>query len=933
MRLSFIFPTALWLFALLIPLWWLALAVPRRLSAPRFWLSLLARTALVGTLIFAMAGAQLIRPTDRLTTVFLIDSSDSVSPSARGQAEAFVQDALKAMRPGDQAAVVVFGENALVERAPSDATTLGRISSMPVAARTNLQDAVQLGLALLPADSQQRLVLLSDGGENQGNVLEGSSLAAARGVPISFVDFNTAGSGPEALVSALAAPTNVRAGAQFELVTTVESTVAQSARLSLFGDDTLLQARDVQLQAGVNTFRLTLTAAGQGFQRYRAQIAPALDFRRQNNEAATLVRVAGPPRVLLVVGQPGEGENFKDALSAAGIGTDLIAPADLPTDMAGLSDYDAVVLMNVPAQALPARAAANLPIYVRELGRGLVMVGGDRSYGVGGYGSTAIEQALPVYMDVRDRQERPDLALVFVIDKSGSMDACHCSGPNRQTARSFESGPRKVDIAKDAVVQATAVLRERDTVGVVAFDSTAHWALPASLRGPNNDAIRNAVAPIEPEGGTNVHAGLVAAQEALQRADARIKHVILLTDGWSGGGDNLDVAQQMRAQGITLSVVAAGGGSADYLKQVADAGGGRYYPIQNIEDVPQIFVQETTTAIGNYLIEEPFTPRYAGPSPILEQLDQGLPPLYGYNGTTLKQSATTVLADADDAPVLAQWQYGIGRAVAWTSDFKGKWGKDWVNWTAFPRFAAQLIGWTLPSTAGDGVETNIRTEGARTIIDVKLTDADGKPRNGLQIGANVVGANAFSQATSLTQVAPGEYRASIASPIQGTYVVQIAAAQDGRLVVQSAAGMVVPYSAEYRQGQRNPNLLAALARNTGGIKLEQPADAFAHNLAPVYSAREIALPLLLLALLLLPLDIGVRRLMLRRGDVGAATAWIRTVRFAPDTPAIDRLRQRDSRAKNPARGAPAEQIERLRAAKARARRKARGEEETTDDRP
>ncbi len=931
MRLSFIFPSALWLFALLIPLWWLALAVPRRLSAPRFWASLLARTALVATLIFAVAGVQLIQPTDRLTTVFLIDSSDSVSPSARGQAEAFVQDALKAMRAGDQAAVVVFGENALVERAPSNATTFGRIGSAPVATRTNLQTAVQLGLALLPADTQQRLVLLSDGGENQGNVLEGSNLAAARGVPISFVNLNTAGGGPEALVSALDAPTNVRAGAQFELVATVESTVAQSARLSLFADTTLLQARDIQLQAGSNTFRLTLTASGQGFQRYRAQIVPALDFRQQNNEAATLVRVAGPPRVLLVEGQPGEGQNFKDALGAAQIGVDLIAPAQLPIDLASLSDYDAVVLMNVPAQALPARAAANLPTYVRELGRGLVMVGGDRSYGVGGYGTTPIEQALPVYMDVRDRQERPDLALMFVIDKSGSMDACHCSGPNRQTARSFEGGPRKVDIAKDAVVQATAVLRERDTVGVVAFDSTAHWALPVGLRGPSSDAIRNAVAPIEPEGGTNVHAGLVAAQEALQHTDARIKHVILLTDGWSGGGDNIDVAQQMRAQGITLSVVAAGGGSADYLKQVADAGGGRYYPIENIEDVPQIFVQETTTAVGNYLIEQPFTPKYAGPSPILEQLDQGLPPLYGYNGTTLKQSATTILAGADDAPVLAQWQYGIGRAVAWTSDFKGKWGKDWVNWAAFPRFAAQLIGWVLPSAAGDGVETNIRTEGARTIIDAKLSDADGKPRNGLQISANVVGADAFAQSVTLTQVAPGEYRASIASPIQGTYVVQIAGTQDGRVVVQSAAGMVVPYSSEYRQGQRNPELLAALARSTGGTKLEQPADAFAHNLAPVYSAREIALPLLLLALLLLPLDIGMRRLMLRRGDFGAATAWLRTVHFMPAPPAADRLRQGDMRAKPPARGVPAEQIERLRAAKARARRKARGEEETTDE--
>jgi hypothetical protein len=524
-------------------------------------------------------------------------------------------------------------------------------------------------------------------------------------------------------------------------------------------------------------------------------------------------------------------------------------------------------------------------------------------------------------MDVRDRQERPDLALMFVIDKSGSMDACHCSGPNRQTARSFEGGPRKVDIAKDAVVQATQVLREHDTVGVVAFDSTAHWQLPAGLRGPNSDTIRSAVAPIEPEGGTNVHAGLVAAQEALERTDARIKHVILLTDGWSGGGDNLDVAQQMRAQGITLSVVAAGGGSADYLKQLADAGGGRYYPVQNIEDVPQIFVQETTTAIGNYLIEEPFTPRYAAPSPILEQLDQGLPPLYGYNGTTLKQSATTVLAGLDDAPVLAQWQYGIGRAAAWTSDLKGKWGKDWVNWPAFPRFAAQLIGWVLPSASGDGVETSIHAEGARTIIDVKLADLEGTPRNGLQLDANVVGGDATAQSAALAQVAPGEYRASIPSPIQGTYVLQITGKQDGRVVLQSAAGMVVPYSAEYRQGQRNPALLAALARDTGGSALAQPADAFAHTLAPVYSAREIALPLLLLALLLLPIDIGLRRLMLRREDFEAAMAWLRMARLAP----------RPGQAHQ--HGAPAEQSERLRAAKARARRKAPGEDDIRDGQP
>ncbi|HEX9374414.1 MAG TPA: FixH family protein, partial [Roseiflexaceae bacterium] len=849
MRLSFVFPNTLWLLLLLVPLWALALAVPRRLSPARFWGSLLLRTVLIAVLVMALAGARLVRGVDDLTTVFLIDSSDSVSPSARGQAEAFVQEALKTMRQNDRAAVVVFGENALVERAPSDERTLGRLTSAPVAARTNIQDAIQLGLALLPADTEKRLVLLSDGGENSGHALEAARIATARGVPIDYVDLSAPSGGSEALIAGLDAPTNVRQGQQFELVATVESNIAQAARLRIFGDEKVLLEQNVQLQPGQNRFSLKVDAKGQGFQRYRAQIEPQNDVRAQNNQADAIVRVGGAAKVLLVEGQPGEGRVLKDALAAANVTAETTAPEAMPADLTGLGDYEAVVLINVPARALPVKLVANLPAYVRELGKGLIMIGGDRSYGVGGYSHTPIEEALPVYMDVRDRQERPDLALIFIIDKSGSMNACHCSGPNRQTAQPRQGGTPKIDIAKDAVIQASAVLGKRDTIGIVAFDQGAHWALPAT-RGPTPDTVQSAVSPLLPEGQTNVRAGLQAAEEALNNTNAKIKHAILLTDGWSRGGDNLDIAQRMHDEGITLSVIAAGSGSADYLKRIAETGGGRYYPAQDMEEVPQIFVQETITAVGNYLIEEPFTPKYAASSPILEGLDKGLPPLYGYNGTTVKETAATVLSGVDDAPVLAQWQYGLGRAVAWTSDAKGKWAKDWVRWPEFPRFAAQLVQWVVPNATTGGLNTTIRSEGAQTVIDVKAQDASGKPQEGLQMRAGLVGAGGFSQAVTLSQVAPGEYRASIASPIQGTYLVQIAGAQDGQVVTQETAGMVVPYSSEYRQGQSNPALLDALARASGGARITRPAEGFAHTLRDVSRAQEIALPLLLLALLL-----------------------------------------------------------------------------------
>jgi hypothetical protein len=285
-------------------------------------------------------------------------------------------------------------------------------------------------------------------------------------------------------------------------------------------------------------------------------------------------------------------------------------------------------------------------------------------------------------------------------------------------------------------------------------------------------------------------------------------------------------------------------------------------------------LKETITTAGSYLVETPFTPRYAAASPVLNGLTYGLPALYGYNGTTAKETATVVLTGPDNAPVLAQWQYGLGRAVAWTSDTKGKWAKEWVSWPSFPRFAAQLVGWVLPNAIPRGISTDLRVEGGRTATVARVQDERGTARVGAQVRATLVGPNGSRQTVPLVQVAPGEYRAGLPSPPQGTYLVQINGTQDGQVVAEDMAGLVVPYSAEYRQEQGNRDLLASLAQVTGGTRLFQPWDVFrTTGLAPVSSAQEIALPLLLLALLLLPLDIAIRRLILRREDLRTLLFW------------------------------------------------------------
>jgi Ca-activated chloride channel family protein len=899
MGITFIEPQILW-FLLLIPLTWaLSLNIPRRLPTKRFWASLILRSAIIASLVLALAGTQLQRTVSGLTTVFVLDSSDSITPQARQDAQNFIDQAISNMPEGDQAAIVVFGQNALVERAPSTDKRATNYKSIPTISRTNIQEALQLGLALFPAASQKRIVLLSDGGENSGSAISAEQLIRARGAVIDYIDLSSATPDQDTRIVALDSPYNVRQGQSFELTTTIESPTAQSAQLRIFGDEQLLFDQNIQLNPGTNRFTLQVDAPSIGFQRYRAQIEPTNDERSQNNQAEAIVRVGGSAKILLVASEPNEAEVLRSALDASNVAAQIVTPNMVPNDLTSLSEYDAVALVNVPRSALPNNFVEIIPSYVRDLGKGFLMLGGNRSFGLGSYNKTPIETALPVYMDVRNREEFPEVEILFVIDKSGSMNACHCAGPNASASMQITGGTPKIDLAKEAVIQASTVLSERDSIGVIAFDEVAQWALPVT-RGADPADVERAVVPVLPDGNTNVRAGLSAAEEAMRQSTAKIKHVVLLTDGWTQGNEQIsDIVSRLRDMSVTLSVVAAGTGSADYLAETAELGNGRYYASATMEEVPQIFVQETVTALGFYMIEEPFTPAYSAPSAIMEGLESGLPQLYGYNGSTAKETATTVLLSNEKMPVLAQWQYGLGRSVAWLSDAKGQWAKDWINWQEFPRFAAQMVMWTVPSTSQNNLNATISTEGNQTIINVEAFDPNNKPQDNLELRATMLDEQGQAQEVLLSQVGPGQYRASIESPDQGSYVLQFVGINDGNIVAQNTAGLVVPYSAEYRQNQSNPELLAQLADETGGQRIERPEQAFAPLDQPVRNPQPISMALLILALILLPFDIAVRRLGLQASDLNNFRKPPSAPRppSAPQAPEhIQRLRQARDRA-------------------------------------
>ena len=358
-------------------------------------------------------------------------SSSSTCPirsgnAGREDALAFLRETLKERPDGDVAGIVAFGKQALVERLPSDLSEIDRLASTPVKSATDIGAALRLATALFPDDTQKRIVLLSDGNDTTGGGQAEAALAASQGVRIETRRIGL-GDVDEVLIERLTTPSTANLGESVPVTVDIRSTVAQTATVRLFADGTLAATKPVELAAGSTTITFDVKPTEAGFHTFRAVVEAARDTFSENDRADSNTIVKGEPRTLVLAGDDKVAAELVAALKSQGQEVDTIVPEALPTDFASLASYDSVVLVDVPRIRLDDRQLAALQVYVRDLGKGLVMVGGPKSYGAGGYQKTPLEETLPVDMGVRDRQKQPDIALVVVIDQSGSMAACHCN--------------------------------------------------------------------------------------------------------------------------------------------------------------------------------------------------------------------------------------------------------------------------------------------------------------------------------------------------------------------------------------------------------------------------------------------------------------------------------------------------------------------------
>jgi uncharacterized membrane protein len=844
-----------------------------RLRAPRApsdrW-ALGLRGALLVVLLLALLKPTLPRWVDRLNVVFLVDASDSISLAARERAWRFGAEAVKHEKSGDRHSVIVFGEEAVVDQPLQGRSPLERPKATVAGRATNIFQAIQLGLATLPPQQANRIVMLTDGRQNAGNALAGAQAAKNAGADIYYVAAPLTFT-QEVVVESMVLPQEVKFGEPFQAKVVAWSHKDTEGRLSLFRNGEFLGSQVVRLGAGKNVFAYRQSLDTSGIHVYQASIEVDGDTIEDNNRAVGTVVVRGRPQVLLAEKDKSQAQSLAGALRSQNMEVTVVEAAQVPKDLAGLQKYDGIVLSNVSSLKLTRAQMTTIRDYVRDQGGGLMMLGGDESFGLGGYYRTPIEEALPVTMEVKQKVEIPSLAVVLSIDRSGSM------------AMSTDEKITKLDLAKEAAHLVVDLLDERNEVGVMSWDTEFVWDAPVR---PAKDkgAVHHAIATIKAGGGTDGYPALKESYSVLFDRPALLKHVIFLSDGQMTRGDFAGLLRRMAKDKITVSTVAIGkDADVQLMVDVAKWGRGRFYYTEDSQTIPRIFTLETQLASKASLVEQPFKPQLTSPAhEAMQDIDwKAVPPLGGYVATSLKSTAELVLMSHQEDPVLATWRYGLGRAAAFTSDAKARWGVLWLRWRDFNKFWAQLTRWTLRS--GSRSDTVARVDRHDDVGEITVDAVDGKGEfiNFLDTQVGVVAPNRERTVIDLEQIGPGRYRGRFPAGQEGVYLVGMAQRHNEQVIGSQLAGLVVPYAQELRDLGVDETLLRELSELTGGGAVSDPREVFQRARHRSRIAIEIW-PWMVgaVALLILP-EIAVRRLgggavgwmgrlVRRRGSAGAS---------------------------------------------------------------
>jgi len=832
-----------------------------RMYSFRRRLILLLRNSVLVLLILAMSGINIRWLVDTTTTIFVVDASDSMREN-RTTAEQFVREALERLGSKDNAGVVAFGDNSLIESFVAREPVFNKLEAEPGGILTNIEGALTTSLSLLPQDSKKRIVLITDGEENEGNSSRLASSIAGQDIDLKVYRMARK-PGNEAAVEGITLPKRLRVGEEFSIVIEVESTVQTGAKLTLIsGRDKAAEER-VVLQKGSNRFVFRDIADTGGFKSYKVLMEPDADIETRNNEASAFTNVIDRPKVLVVEDSKGESDELVRMLEAAGTSYSRVNAQSAPGSLEALSAYKSVITCNVSAENLGDGFLNALEAYVRDMGGGFIATGGEDSFALGGYYKTPLEKVLPVQMELKGKKEIPDMSIVLIIDKSGSM--AEGSG-----------GIMKLDLAKEAAARTLDSLRPKDQIGVLTFDDTNYWVV-STRKADDAEGIRDDIGTIRPGGGTSIIPALQEGYDSIKKTNTKIKHIILLTDGQAERSGYMELVQKLKKDNITVSTVAVGKGSdVQLLEDIAKGADGRFYYTDEFSNLPRIFAKETFMAARAYLNNREFVPAVTDTHPILAgAAEEGLPSLLGYVAATPKSASRVVLASDQEDPILAVWQYGLGKTVAWTSDINGKWSRNYIGWENNLKLWQNLINWTIEKYREDDITVEAEVKGGKGVITLNNKVDKGE----YDTKATIVAPNLESREVMLYPTAPGQYRGEFDITETGSYIVKALQQKLGETINAASTGVSVQYSAEYRI-QPDAGYIDRLVKETGGTFISTPEEVYKGKQEDIFGTVDLTPVLLIMALILFMLDIAARRLNLpfaaleeRLGAVSSRLHW------------------------------------------------------------
>ncbi|MBX3272765.1 MAG: VWA domain-containing protein [Sandaracinaceae bacterium] len=802
----------------------------------------------------ALARLEVGRAVDRLAVIFLVDRSLSVEGAADPIAAA--QGAIEGMRADDLAGLVAFGAIAATEVSPAPRPSFGVVRAPIPRDATDLGAAIRRGLADLPGDHVARLVLVSDGVETRGDALAAAAVAAGRGVPIDVLAIERAPR-PEIAIERVRLPPVADPGQPLELRVVTRATDAARVRVVVRRDGEPIAQGETEIRAGADVLTLREVAPSPGVHRYEVLLEPldaGADATPENNEGAALIRVAGGSRALVLAERPPEAAALAQALSGAGVEVAVGGVERVPADLAELATYDLVVLSDVGARAFTEGQMSALAAYVRDLGGGLLMAGARDAFGLGGYSQTPIEEVLPATFDLRRRRDRASLAMVIAIDKSGSMGV------------EVSPGRTKLDLANEAAARSAMLLSPLDRVAVAHVDTEVDWTLSMTpVEDPQRIAARiRAAGP--GGGGILVDLTLRASYDVLEGQPTQLKHLLLFSDGYDS--EEMTNARALVSgaarRRITTSIVSMGNGpDTPELERLSHLGGGRFYIVEDMTELPRIFTQETIAASRAALVDEAFRVRVGEPSAVTRGIDfASAPALGGHAVVNVRPRASVLLGATEDDPLLAVHQHGVGQSAVFTTDAGAAWGRPWLAWPGYAALFGQLGRSLARSPERRDAQIAVTLDGGRGQIRVEAVDELGRVRNYLDLSATIAGPGGRSSEVALTETASGRYEASFDADAPGPYLVTVRERGEGLV---GSAGVVRARGDELRGDGTDHARLAQIAALSGGrVREGSLARVFAERPPPIHAFTPLWRELVALAMILLLLSVALRRLVLPR---------------------------------------------------------------------